>query len=113
MKKSLGRWCTALVVVLLCMYAPFCWLFIFDYPWSPYRWHWIRMAPVLPGFLAALPMPPTDAARIAAMSATTIGLIGVNTYFASRGRWQLAAAATLVLAISTVSSWGAYAAFRM
>src|SRR3954452_18627642 len=38
-------------LALACLYAPYAWLVLIDHPWDSYRWHWIRMWPVLPGLL--------------------------------------------------------------
>jgi hypothetical protein len=47
--KMPKRW--VLGLVLLVIYAPYCWLIFMDYPWDSYRWQWMRMWPVLPGFV--------------------------------------------------------------
>ena len=43
-----------ILLVLFCLYAPYAWLVLIDYPWDSYRWQWIKMWPVLPGILVHL-----------------------------------------------------------
>lgn len=111
--RSIGRWLKALSVVALCSYLPFSWVALITYPWGEYRLLWLKMWPILPGFLAALPMPPTMGARLSAMAAATLLLFACNTLLATRGRWQFCFAALLSFALATFSSFCAYAAFRM
>jgi len=54
------RWILAGTVAVV--YLPYGWLVFMDYAWDSYRWHWIRIWPVLPGhvlcFLIERCLPP-------------------------------------------------------
>jgi hypothetical protein len=91
---------------------PFGWLLL-DYPWSAYRLHWLKLWPILPGFVpgAAL-FHPHDALEFTTMGVTTLVLLAGLTWLGSRGRYWLALAAGIALLVSVPSAWFAYAAFR-
>ena len=107
----------SLAVVVFCLYAPFSWLFLIDYPGTSYRLFWIRLRPILPGFLAgSLPGPLLYGHHLpyefTTMGVTTIILLIGLTWFGFLGRKRLLAAAGFALLISLPSAYVAYAMFR-
>lgn len=113
------------LVMSLVMYAPYGWLLSMDYPWSDYRWHWIRMWPALPLFLVASAFRVGKLSRqllhiefdgpvaIAALSALSLLLLYGLVRLGARGwRWLIPAALVLLI-FSIFNSLGLYGAFRM
>ncbi len=65
-RKEWDRPLPRITMVLLSLYAPYSWLLLIDHPWDSYRWHWIRMWPVLPGLLVhAIPAVHRQPERVA------------------------------------------------
>jgi hypothetical protein len=53
-RTLLDRPIARIALVLVCLYAPYAWLVLIDYPWNCYRWLWIKLWLVLPGILVLL-----------------------------------------------------------
>ena len=104
------RWSLAWTVA--CLYLPFAWVVLMDYPWNSYHWHWVSMWPVLPGFFAGIPFHPNDRAMMLAMGAATVVLVGLGTFFGRRSAVWTIAVTFVLLGISIFSSFVAYAVFR-
>ena len=108
---------TALAAVAVCLYAPFAWLVLIDYPWNAYRLSWLKLWPILPGFLpGVLPGPLLYHSHLPyefeTMAVTTVVLLVGLTWLGSRSRGGLAAAAGIALAIAVPTAAIAYAVFR-
>jgi hypothetical protein len=103
-----------ILLVLVCLYAPYAWLILIDYPWNSYRWLWIKMWPVLPGILVltsrAIRLLP-DWIGYLVMGAVTCGIVFKITLSAARG-WQSAVIVSVLAALlSAANSWIAYRMF--
>jgi hypothetical protein len=101
-------------LALACLYAPYSWLVLIGHPWDSYRWHWIKMWPVLPGLLVhAIPAVhrQPDWLSYLAMGGVT-ALIVASIALASR-RSQRAALVTaaVVVLLSGANAWIAYQRF--
>ncbi len=113
--RKQSRFGLSLAVVLLGLYTPFSWLLLIDEPWSGYRLLWLRLWPLLPGFLPAawlLHARVNDSLEFRAMGVTSLMLTTGLTWLGSYGRWRLAAAFALALLVSAPTAVMAYAAFR-
>ena len=108
----------SLAVVGLCLYAPFSWLLLIDYPWgSGYRIFWLKLWPILPGFLAGfLPGPLLFHRHLPyefhTMGVTTVILLAGLTWLGSSRQRRLVTAALLALLVSVISATIAYGVFR-
>jgi hypothetical protein len=98
--------------VALCLYLPFVWLVLMDYPWNDYHVYWLRFWPILPGIIPGMYFfHPHDALEFATMGAVTFGLLAFLTWLATRGRYGLLAATALALIVAVPTSSIAYAIF--
>ncbi len=102
----------SLGIVLLCLYAPFSWLLFIDYPRSAYRWYWLAMWPVLPGFLAGVKFHSSEPLELTVMGLATAVAIGLLTYVGTLGVWGRVASIVLALAISVPTAMMSYLVFR-
>src|SRR3954471_15969888 len=103
--RALGRIPPALV----CLYAPYAWLVLMNYPWDSYRWYWIKTWPVLPGILVhanqTIHLLP-DWIGYLIMGAVTCGIVALVTILAARGsRAAAIIVSILVILLSSVNSW--------
>lgn len=107
---ALGR----ILLVLACLYAPYAWLVLMDYPWDGYRWHRIKMWPVLPGILAhasqTVHLLP-DWIGYLIMAAATAGIVALITILAARSRRSAIIVSVIVGLLSSANSWIAYQLF--
>ena len=55
----------ALIVTHLGLFLPSAWPVLIDHPWDSYRWTWVRLWPILPGFLPGALVAPTWASSLA------------------------------------------------
>jgi hypothetical protein len=100
-------------LIAACLYAPFSWLLLIDYGWGDYRWQWLRLWPILPGFLpGAFFLHGNDTLEFTAWAATTFVLLFGLSWLGTRGTVGLAVALVVALAISVPSAYIAYALFR-
>jgi len=107
------RFRESFALIAACLYAPFSWLLVIDYGWSPYRWGWLKMWPVLPGFLpGAIWLHGNDELEFFAWGATTLSLLLGLSWLGTRGTVGLTAALLVALAVSIPSAYIAYALFR-
>ena len=78
-----------ILLVLVCLYAPYAWLVLIDYPWDSYRWLWIKMWLVLPGILVhfsqTIHLLP-DWSGFIIMGAVTCGIVALSTVQAARSK---------------------------
>ena len=108
----------SLAVVATSLYAPFGWLLWIDYPWGGgYRLFWLKMWPILPGFLAgilpgALVFHRHLPYEMRVMGATTLLLLAGLTWLGASRERRLAMAAFLALLVSLPSAIVAYEVFR-
>jgi hypothetical protein len=109
-------WRTAVscLVTLVCLYSPYLWLVLMDGSWDQYRWFWIQLWPVMPGFILALVTGHHDETTIAAVLAPgALFLIALFTWLGSLGRPALIASGVAALIVSGLQSWVALACFLM
>jgi hypothetical protein len=114
------RWIASLAIMFLALYAPYSWLLWINYPWSEYRWLWIKMWPGLPMILPItltsrrwLDIKPDEGAGLALMIGLSVVLwLGLSWLGARRTR-LLPALASIVLTLSILNSIGLYHLFHM
>jgi hypothetical protein len=104
-------WAVPYLVTLACLYLPFAWV-LGDYPWDSYRWHWVKLWPVLPGLVAGLFVHRNDSAMTLVLGATSVLLVLLFTTLGTSGRKALVVANGLALVGSGLESWLAYQLFR-
>ena len=110
-----SKWSAVLrscLVTLVCLYVPFSWLVLINYPWNDYEMFWLRLWPILPGFFAGIPFHPNDTASFTAMGIATAVLALVLIWLGSPGLRRLLLAAVIALLVSIPSSFAAHAVFR-
>jgi hypothetical protein len=112
-QTSSRKWAIAFLVTLACLYLPYIWLLLIDYPWDSYQWGWIKLWPVLPGLLAGVFFHPNDAAVTTVSAAAAILLLGLFTWVGSFGRTALILSNALVLIGAIFESWFAYKIFLL
>ena len=100
------------------IYAPYSWL-LMDYPWSDYRWSWIKMWPGLPVILPVsmagrnIGLEVDDGLGLIMLDLLGLGLWIGLAWIGSRGRKRLIAIAVVVLLLSLLNSWGLYHLYLM
>ena len=103
-----------ILLVLGCLYAPYAWLVLIDYPWNSYRWHWIKMWPVLPGILVhvsqTIHLLP-DWIGYLILGAVTCGMVALITILATRGKRSAVIVSIVVGLLSCANSWISYQLF--
>ena len=104
----------AAALLLGCLYVPYAWLLLMDYGWGDYRWLWIKLWPILPGFAAMIAFHSAgDVISITAAGALATTILAALLYVARRPTWRsLLLVAAVVLAASGFNSFLAYGAFR-
>ena len=100
-------------VGLACLYAPFAWVLLIDYPWNSYRIMWLLWGPLLPGFwIHATSLHRAPAwATAAAMGLVTLVAVAGLALAARRNWYWTAAAGALALLYAAFNSAFALAAF--
>lgn len=101
-------------LALACLYAPYAWLLLLDGPWDSYRWHWVRMWPILPGLLAhAIPAVHrlADGLGYVVMAMATSLVFALVVSLARRGRRTAILVSVVVAAFSVANAWIAYRLF--
>lgn len=90
-RRRIGATMTAFWI-LVALYLPQCWIFLMPGSWSLYRWSWIEIWPVMPGFIPGLAgsmmlfgVGRIDPLAIALMAAATVGLALGAFFIARRG----------------------------
>ncbi|MFO0892585.1 MAG: hypothetical protein U0790_26015 [Isosphaeraceae bacterium] len=106
------RWAVPYFVTLGCLYLPFAWV-IWGYPWDDYRWHWIKLWPVLPGLVAGMVFHPDDSAVARASGAAAVLLVALLTVLGSRRRAALLVVNGVALIGSGLESCLAYGLYLM
>jgi hypothetical protein len=104
------RWAIPYFVTLACLYLPFAWV-LCDYRWDSYRWHWVKLWPVLPGLVAGLFVHPNDYAMALISGTMAVFLIVLFTTLGTSGRKAMVVANGLALVGSALESWLAYQLF--
>src|SRR5690606_2827623 len=97
---------------LASLYLPFSWLILMSGPWDSYRWHWIKLWPVLPGLPAGLVLHPKDHAENLLSGIVTAILIAIVTAMGARSRRALIITNMIALSCASMTSWLAFALFR-
>jgi hypothetical protein len=110
--RRLPKVVVSVAVVGACLWLPFSWLVLMDGGWSDYRLSWLRMWPILPGFVPGLWLfHPHDALEFSTMAATTLIMVAALTWLAYRNRVGIIAAAIIALLISIPTAQVAYAVY--
>jgi hypothetical protein len=108
--RSIAR----VLLVLVCLYAPYAWLVLMDHPWDSYRWLWIKMWLVLPGILVhlvqAIHLLP-DWMGFVIMGAVTCGIVALSTVLAPRSKRSAIIVSVIVGLLSCANSWITYKLF--
>jgi hypothetical protein len=103
-----------ILMVLVCLYAPYAWLVLIDYPWDSYRWLWLKMWLVLPGILVrlipAIHLLP-DWMGFLIMGAVTCGIVLLSTVLAARSKRSAIIVSIIVGLLSCANSWVAHRLF--
>jgi hypothetical protein len=104
-----------ILLVLVCLYAPYAWLVLIDGPWDSYRWLWIKLWLVLPGIPVLLnqaihQLP--DWMRFMIMGAVACGIVALCTFIAARSSRSSIVVSIIIGALSCANSWSAYNMFR-
>ena len=101
-------------IVLLCLYAPFSWLLIFDGPWDERRLSWIKSWPTLPGLLVqSLDVVANSSARAGygLMAGFTLLVFLVLCRIGRTNNFGLLLSGILGLGFSSWNSWLAFKAY--
>ena len=99
------------VLLLAVVYAPFCaWVFLEDYPWDQYRWHWVKVLPLMPTLLPADLLVRVAGAGGGAHRELVAGvlllLVGLPLlWFATRSTWRCGIAVAVLLPLMSVMAW--------
>jgi hypothetical protein len=103
-----------LVLVLVCLYAPYAWLVLIDYPWDGYRWLWIKLWLVIPGILVLLNrgihLLPGWAGFLI-MGLVACGIVVLCTVLAARSKRSAIVVSIIVGLVSSANSWISYQLF--
>ena len=105
-----------MLLVLVCLYAPYAWLVLIDYPWDSYRWLWIKMWLVLPGILVHLSQTIhllPDWMGFLIMGAVTCGIVVLSTVLAARSKRSAIIVSIIVGLLSCANSWISYRLFLL
>ena len=101
------NWAARVTLALACLFGPYAWLVLMDYPWDSYRWTWIRMWPILPGMPVHL-IPGVhrlpESLAFLVMGLTTTPLLVLAVLPAWRGRRWLAPVLIGILVLSSATS---------
>ena len=110
----LDRPIARILMVLVCLYAPYAWLILIDYPWDSYRWLWIKLWLVLPGILVhliqAIHLLP-DWIGFLIMGAVTCGIVLLSTVLAARSKRSAIIESVIIGLLSCANSWITYKLF--
>jgi hypothetical protein len=106
------RWAVPYFVTLACVYLPFSWLVLTDYPWGDYRWFWIKLWPVLPGLPAGMFFHPNDSVEFFVSGIVTVGVVVLLTRVGASGRKSLIVTNGIALILAAMDSFIAYQLFR-
>lgn len=104
------HWSTAYLVSLASLYLPFAWV-LGDYPWDDYRWHWIKLWPVLPGLVAGMLVHPNDYWVFLISGVVTVLLVLLLTVLGALSRRVLILTTAVTLIGSVLESCLAYQLF--
>lgn len=107
-----SRWAVPYGVTLACVYLPYAWLVLIDYPWNSYRWTWVMLWPILPGLLAGIFFHPNDAVEFFVDGVVALALVLLFTRLGAIGRRSLVVASGVALLLEAVASFVAYQLFR-
>ena len=103
----------ALAGVSMGLYLPFGWLLLTSVHERDHSLQWIKLWPILPGFLpGAYLIHPTTAIEFAVMALMTLGLLVTLVSLGSSSRRRLRIALGVALLVSVPSSVVAYLCFR-
>jgi len=107
------RWWHAMTQTALCLYLPFSWVALMDYPWNSYHLHWVRILPVLPGLVpASFAFHANSTVEIWVAGIITATMLAALTWLTTkRGDDGVLSATTIALAISLPTSLLLYGAF--
>jgi hypothetical protein len=105
-------WARSYLVTIACVYLPYGWLVVQDYPWDDYRWEWVKMWPILPGLFPAILLFHQHRFAVPFVApAFTALLIALFTWRGSFRGLALAISSTVALIVSVFLSWVSYQLF--
>jgi len=103
-----------ILMVLVCLYAPYVWLVLIDYPWDSYRWLWIKLWLLLPGILVhliqAIHLLPD---WMGFLGAITFGIVAVSIVLAARSKRSAIIGSIIIGLLSCANSWISYRLFLL
>ncbi len=104
----------AVACILIALYLPQSWFFLMDYPWNDYWRSWLKLLPGLPVFIPfAIVTHPHDTLMMWSLWLVT-GVVAAALYLLSRKLPVFFWVGVVgVCALSIVSAFGAYGAFKM
>jgi hypothetical protein len=112
----LDRPIARILMVLVCLYAPYAWLVLIDYPWDGYRWLWIKLWLVLPGILVPFIQPIhrlPDWMGFIIMGVVTCVIVALSTVLAARSKGSAIIVSIIVGLLSCANSWISYRLFLL
>jgi hypothetical protein len=115
-RTLLDRPIARILLALVCLYAPYAWLVLIDYPWDSYRWLWIKMWLVLPGILVHLIQAIhmlLDWMGFLIMGAVTCEIVAVSTVLVARSKRSAIIVSIMVGPLSCGNSWISYRLFLL
>lgn len=116
MRITQARWTWACLASAAAVYLPFTWVFWIDYPWTDYRWLWVKLFPVLPGLLPSRLLLGHSAPEwllFTLAGLITAAVVAIAARLAMRSRAWLAGVVAALLAASIPCAYGSFMAFRM
>jgi hypothetical protein len=95
-----------IVLVLLLLWLPFCWLLFVDSAWSDYRWFWIIRWPGLPALWLVRPLGiESTGLETVVMGAATLLMATLSVLVGQRSR------AGLLEVCVALALWGSWVFF--
>lgn len=119
--KRQPSWRVTLTAALLSVYLPNTWIFWISYPWQGgYRWHWVKMFPVLPTLLPGAWLSQVFRLRntlgntggYVVLGVLTLGVVVMATMLGRRSRRWLLSVCALVLILEVFNALASHALFR-
>lgn len=115
-RTLLDRPIARILLVLVCLYAPYAWLVLIEHPWDSYRWLWIKVWLVLPGILVhliqAIHLLP-DWMGFLLMGGVTCGIVAVSMVIAARSKRSAIVVSVIIGLLSCANSWISYRLFLL
>ena len=110
---AVWRWRLIAPLLLACVYVPYAWILLLNYPWTNYRLLWLKAWPVLPGLGAAVFVrgTRTQFAVMGAITAVVLSVVYLVVRRCGQRPGRVIAVAAVVLVLSVANSIFAYMVF--